>query len=286
MTKTVGTSDLIDVWADAGAVVEPDASKIDLGWVGGEKPPHEHMNWIHNTLALALNHILQNGVPAWNAATSYVTGNLVTSGGSLYRANAASLNSAPPGATWDVLSGNFLPLTGGTLTGNTTLANAAPVFIVSETDTAKDIRLAISGGVGRLNIPENTNLLVQGSGGENVTGIQVRNDGVLVDVVDTADFPATLAANGSQELPGGYIEKWGILTDIVQSESVETTVVFPVAFPTACVGVWVQFEGDFTTSGARAPRLAGTPTASSVIIGADHTGTPITGDIYWRAIGY
>jgi len=48
-----------------------------------------------------------SGVPAWDSGTSYVAGDLVTSGGVTYYARGASLASAPPGATWYALTGDL-----------------------------------------------------------------------------------------------------------------------------------------------------------------------------------
>ena len=71
MAEEIGDSRLIETWASSGLVTEPDGSKIDEGWQLGEQPPHEWMNWLQNTFGKKLNHILANGVPAWNDATTY-----------------------------------------------------------------------------------------------------------------------------------------------------------------------------------------------------------------------
>lgn len=45
-----------------------------------------------------------SGVPAWDVATAYVAGDLVTDGGVTYYATGPSLGAAPPGATWYALA--------------------------------------------------------------------------------------------------------------------------------------------------------------------------------------
>lgn len=69
--------------------------------------------------------LLLNSTPAaWSAATSYVQGDLVSSGGVNYYAKAPSINQAPPNATyWHPLQGNIYeistPFTVGQLTSGT-----------------------------------------------------------------------------------------------------------------------------------------------------------------------
>lgn len=48
---------------------------------------------------------------------------------------------------------------------------------------------------------------------------------------------ASIATTGYQKLPGGFILQWGRMTT-------ETTVTFPIAFPTACVNVQISWFGN------------------------------------------
>ncbi len=91
---------MIDVWASDGLIVEPTLDKKENGWDLGEQPPHEYMNWLQNTFGEKLNHILQNGVPLWNAETDYLEGNIVQVDGIIYRAKTANNNSEPPNNNW------------------------------------------------------------------------------------------------------------------------------------------------------------------------------------------
>lgn len=95
MAKTIGTSDLLDVWASSGNKVEPVLEKIEQGWALGEQPPHEFMNWLQATFGEKLNHILANGIPTWNAATDYEAGAVVNYAGSVWQATVGSTDSEP-----------------------------------------------------------------------------------------------------------------------------------------------------------------------------------------------
>ena len=49
-----------------------------------------------------------------------------------------------------------------------------------------------------------------------------------------ADFTSSKAANGYQKLPSGLIVQWGTFTGN-NTANTSDNVVFPIAFPTACV---------------------------------------------------
>ncbi|MBT8410691.1 MAG: tail fiber protein [Octadecabacter sp.] len=101
MAQEIGDNNLIETWASGGNVVAPSAGKVAGGWEFEEQPPHEYMNWIHNTLGQQINYLLRSGVPAWNAATPYLTGDAVISGGIFWIALAPSTNSTPGPANTD-----------------------------------------------------------------------------------------------------------------------------------------------------------------------------------------
>ncbi len=102
MTKEIGNSELIDTWAASGAKQEPDLSKKNAGWLSGERPVFQFFNWLLNLFGIKINHILQNGIPLWNAGTAYVIGNVVNYNSVIYTAIANHTNSAPPSANWKI----------------------------------------------------------------------------------------------------------------------------------------------------------------------------------------
>ncbi len=103
LTKEIGTSDLLDTWAAEGTIVEPSLAKKNNGWDLGEQPPHEYMNWVQNIMGRAINHILQNGIPAWNANTEYLLNNITQRNGIIYRAKQGNINSQPPNNNWQAI---------------------------------------------------------------------------------------------------------------------------------------------------------------------------------------
>ncbi|MAX51270.1 MAG: hypothetical protein CMH22_05330 [Methylophaga sp.] len=58
------------IWAAGGEAVEPSNSKKLQGWVA-EIPPFQFENWLQNRNDRALAHIIQMGIPEWDANTEY-----------------------------------------------------------------------------------------------------------------------------------------------------------------------------------------------------------------------
>lgn len=56
--------DFTYVWASGGAVVAPNDTKKQQGWVA-EAPPFQYDNWLQNRQDQMLAHINQRGIPAW-----------------------------------------------------------------------------------------------------------------------------------------------------------------------------------------------------------------------------
>ena len=105
MTEEIGNSELLRTWANDGTVVVPPNTKIDEGWLRGEQPPHEWMNYIHNALGQKLNHALSRGTADWNSETEYLVGATVNHSGLVWMALATSTNSEPSAsnANWTML---------------------------------------------------------------------------------------------------------------------------------------------------------------------------------------
>lgn len=95
MAQEIGDNSLIDTWASGGTIVEPDSTKKNTGWVLGEKPPHEFMNFLQSEFGKQINYLMRSGVPAHNIATPYLAGNMATQSGSLWVALADNTNSVP-----------------------------------------------------------------------------------------------------------------------------------------------------------------------------------------------
>jgi hypothetical protein len=95
MTSEIGNSQLLRTWANDGTIVQPPNTKQDEGWLRGEQPPHEWMNWLQNTFGQKINHILSRGVPDWSATTQYTAGASVNRSGATWVAAATNTNSEP-----------------------------------------------------------------------------------------------------------------------------------------------------------------------------------------------
>jgi len=88
--------DFTYVWASGGAIVAPNDTKKQQGWVA-EAPPFQYDNWLQNRQDQMLAHINQRGIPAWDALTNYEAGSLSYvqgSDGKIYKSVAASGPSA------------------------------------------------------------------------------------------------------------------------------------------------------------------------------------------------
>ena len=102
-------------------------------------------------------------------------------------------------------------------------------------------------------------------------------------------FGQSIAENGWCKLPNGLILQWGHYASGV-SEGNNASVNFPVAFPTACFGVFPVGQNT-DPSGSRdiVMQVGGTPTKTGFIAIAQWTGGGSTingiGGFYWWAIG-
>lgn len=88
--------DFTYVWASGGAIVAPNDTKKQLGWIA-EAPPFQYDNWLQNRQDQMLAHINQRGIPAWDGLTNYEAGGLSYvqgSDGKVYKSVAASGPSA------------------------------------------------------------------------------------------------------------------------------------------------------------------------------------------------
>lgn len=102
----------------------------------------------------------------------------------------------------------------------------------------------------------------------------------------------SLTANGYWKSPGGLILQWGKGTAPATGTTVSTlTVTFPIAFPSAPVGVWVSSAGHANTSTGGNPAggsSALTTTSFQAILDVLNQSITFnqTCDFYWFAIGH
>jgi hypothetical protein len=85
------------------------------GWygavIGGNSPTIEDMNALHYLYAYQLAYLFENGVPEWDATTTYYTGDIVNEGGSLLKSlSNTNLNNDPASdvVNWASVGGKSL----------------------------------------------------------------------------------------------------------------------------------------------------------------------------------
>lgn len=89
-------------------------------------------------------------------------------------------------------------------------------------------------------------------------------------------FGSSLATSGYQKLPSGLIVQWG---SIATSASVDTTVTFPIAFPTAV------YSGSCTPNTGGFGTFNGSTVSSGIVNAWSAVGTRVALSISWIAIG-
>ncbi len=70
---------ILDIWANTALEAnkaKPPLTKIETGWVYGEKPPHNEFNWWWNLVGKMLVHLQQHGISSWDNETTYQNGAL------------------------------------------------------------------------------------------------------------------------------------------------------------------------------------------------------------------
>jgi hypothetical protein len=89
-------------------IEEPPQSKIESGWVFGEKPSHKYFNWNWKTIDDYLHHVNSYGIPLWDPETLYEEGSIVLYNPYLYKALAQNQNTPPTDDTvWQRISKKF-----------------------------------------------------------------------------------------------------------------------------------------------------------------------------------
>jgi hypothetical protein len=123
--EKIGNSTLLRTWGNnppVGNVVVPPSTLFETGWVGGQEPPAEWMNYVDQQLGEKINHVLQNGGSKWNNTTAYLVGNVVQHSNSVWLCLVNNTNSAPT----DVNTNWSKVLTFGTLPAYPTLNSLLP----------------------------------------------------------------------------------------------------------------------------------------------------------------
>jgi len=171
-------------------------------------------------------------------------------------ATTAFVQSATSGlGTMATQNANAVAITGGSING-TTIGGSATAAINGTTITASN----------------------QFTGpGTGLTGTASSLTAGSANSVGLGQFGASLTPNGYQKLPSGLILQWGSLS----GTNGNTTITFPIAFPTACVSFTycTNLGGSvFYQSGASQGIVSLSTTSAVAWMGGSTQ--------YWMAIGY
>lgn len=94
------------LWASNGQSEDPVAI-YNEGWVYGQKPEHEHQNFLQKREEEFFLSNAEDGLPSWRANVNYPKGALVKFGDKSYIALQPSLNVTPPDESyWDISLGS------------------------------------------------------------------------------------------------------------------------------------------------------------------------------------
>ncbi len=94
----------------------------------------------------------------------------------------------------------------------------------------------------------------------------------------------SLATSGYQKLPGGLIIQWGTVS--VDYDSTDTTVTFPVSFPTSVISAVATVKKTTVVSGVLCPYVHTFSTTGMSILGDSDEAAASGVDTCWIAIGY
>ncbi len=90
---------VLPAWADAGDKVQPSNAELSTGWPLSAIPPsRQRFNWILNYCANAVRYFARRGLPDYDAAEIYMTGDRVlgAEGKTYVCTSDNTLNTAPP----------------------------------------------------------------------------------------------------------------------------------------------------------------------------------------------
>lgn len=107
--QKIGTSPLLTTWcydAPVGKVVEPSLGLSQVGYNVEEPPTAQEFNFLLKSFGEKINHLLQNGLPLWNATTAYEVGDFASHTNTGWVCVTNNTNSAPTttNANWKQLA--------------------------------------------------------------------------------------------------------------------------------------------------------------------------------------
>ena len=214
------------------------------------------------------------------ATTAFVQRALGNFQGSYSQSTTATLTAENAGSICNAFNSITLtlPLGASVPAGATYKINNAGAGVVSVVANAGNSLYAIGNGTPRsFNLQSGDELTIAYVGGNTWYAWGSAQLGFSI-----GQFGSSLAANGYQKLPSGLIIQWGSGSTAADGS---IAVTFPIAFPTACVGI----HGTHSGSGLAAMIEVGSTRSTTGVttktfndLGATSAGWPV----HWLAIGF
>lgn len=236
MAKTIGTSNLTEVWGSerlaqgAPELTTPILADQRKGFVTGTAISND-ATWVMNVLGSKINHVLQNGIPLWNSETTYAVNNYVNHAGRIWRAVNATTNSTPSlaNANWEtvVLNADLANL-GASVGDIKTTAYATPdagwalcngQAVSRSVYSVLFAKIGTTYGVGdgstTFNLPQTENRFIQGAGtGRPVGTVQNETGTVSIDGWGTQGGAFGAGASGRLVVTSGAGEVGELLESL------------------------------------------------------------------------
>ena len=254
--------DFTYVWASGGAVVAPNDTKKQQGWVA-EAPPFQYDNWLQNRQDQMLAHINQRGIPAWDGLTNYEAGGLSYvqgSDGKVYKSVAVSGPASVVSNPTTDISDTYWTIAFADVGAFLTETSANTLYLRQDQNGADvDNAATFRANIGVVVATETQAGLLEiatALEAQTFTANKAIDGAKLAEAFKGANF--SLSANGYQKLPSGLIIQWGS-----HAAGTSLAVSFPIAFPNAVFSVvgtaTTVADGDletvsydqYTTSGFR-----------------------------------
>lgn len=202
---------VLPAWAESGDKVTPSNAEIQVGWPLSSIPPsRQRFNWLLNFLANGIRYFSRRGLPDYDAAETYMTGDrIIGDDGKTYRSlidnNTAQTPSTSP-TKWErwalTLAEMYTSLTTPAQFDNS--VKPATTAFVRQAGIQTNGISAIDGNVTLTAADVGKSLVVQGAGGYNVTlpDVSLVPAGARIEIFGGA--AATLLPAGGQVFYSGY----------------------------------------------------------------------------------
>jgi hypothetical protein len=209
------------------------------------------------------------------AASAFGQANLAYStANSAFNASNLSSGTVPSGR----ISGSYTGITGvGTLA-----AGSIPTSLITGLASSATTDTTSASNISSGTLPS---ARISGSY-TGITGVGTLTSGSLASL---AEFTSSLGSSGYQKLPGGLIIQWGTTEAASAASGTATTITFPLAFATACLGAYPSLNNASNGAGIVAISNLMTSSISTTQFTANRSNSGNQDSfktIKWFAIGY